>query len=233
MKSTINKIKFASLLSVLCFSGLFFNSCQTSEEVIFTYDEVLTKDSEIVSLMLDVVQGDTNRRNTKNYSAFNEENVEKCTNFVYPMEFVVFYQQNSSSVIDVINNDQELVSFLTDLQTTTTFKVRFPLTLVDVDGVETNIYSKEELQGVLELIAQLCKSSQNDDPNHGDDDDNDGDDNDGDDNDGDDNVMMTMMITTVMITMVMMTMTMMKMVMTITMMTTKLNMNIAERRIRK
>jgi len=160
-----------------CLSLLLFTFCQNvTDEIILTKGELINKDSKVVSLMIAAVKSNTN----KTFAKSDDDN--QCTDFLYPMTFDVFPGDDNVSFEMTINSDQELIDFLTTLTTTYEYYVNWPLTLIDVDGNELNIYSLVELEGTLEVIVDACNADSEDD----DDGDDNSDDND-DSEDGDDN----------------------------------------------
>jgi len=169
MKSRKIQLKSAFTVAVLCFSLIFFNSCQTSEdEVIFSSSELFTKDSKIVPLFLKAVGANMNTNNSKNFG-----DDEQCTQFVYPITFYAYTSDATEPSAVIISNDDELIEFLTSLTNGQEFFITYPVTLIDVDGVETVINDYPDLEGVLTMLVDACTG------------DDDGDDEDDDGNNGD------------------------------------------------
>tara|TARA_R110002073_G_scaffold336208_1_gene530961 strand:- start:102848 stop:103516 length:669 start_codon:yes stop_codon:yes gene_type:complete len=155
---------FGALLVLLLFT---FCSSET-ENIDHSREPGITKDARVVALLLEAVQD--NSVQTKSTSDTNQ-----CTNFRYPMTLEVFPGDDTESIDLTINNDEELIDFLTTLTTTYEFYINWPLTLVDVDGIETNIDSLDELVGTLEVIIEACDSANDDgDGDDGNDDSDDG-----------------------------------------------------------
>ena len=175
MKFKTEFIKSRLFRGILCIPFLFLTFCQDAEnEIIYSSEVILTKDSKIVPLLLKAVGAtDTNKVGAK---SFNEES--QCTEFVYPMTFYAYSSDAEEPAPVIINSNEELVNFLTSLTSGQEFFIVYPVTLVDVDGVETVINDYPDLEGVLTMAVDACQG--NDDS----DDDSDGDD--GDDDSGDD-----------------------------------------------
>ncbi len=175
MKSEKNLLRFAVMAVFLCSSLLLLNSCQTSEdEFVYRPEQLFTKDSKIVPLLLKAVGSNTDDISSKS------SNTESCTEFVYPMTFYAYANDSQDPYGVQINNNEELVAFLTTLTSGQEFFIMYPVTLVDTDGVETVITDYPDLEGVLTLAINACENSD------GDDDDNDGDNDDDNDGDNDD-----------------------------------------------
>jgi len=182
MKSTTrkgakNNLKFALLLLPL----LLLTFCQNIEEdIVFLKGATLTKDSKVVSLMIDAVKNNSDQTFAKSHSD------DQCTEIAYPMSFEVYHGDNPVPTVTTINSDEELIDFLSLLSTDTSFYIYFPITLIDVDGVETIIYSLEEFEGTLQMLVDACHGNDDGDSDDDDDDSDDDGDSDDDDSDGDD-----------------------------------------------
>jgi len=175
---TKNIFKYA-LLSIPL---LFFTYCQNIEEdVVFVEEAKLTKDSKIVSLMAQAINSDSDKK-TFTKSDINDQ----CTEFLYPMTFELYKGDNPTPTIVTINSDEELIAFLETLTTEVRFYIHYPITLVDVDGVETVINDLTDFEGTLQMLVDACQGYDDDDSDDDDSDDNDSDDDDSDDNDSDD-----------------------------------------------
>ncbi len=179
MISKLKQLKFCFFTIILCLSFVFLNSCQSAEdEFVFKSDLTFTKDSKIVSLLLSSVEN-----NSKNTFSKNITDDDQCTQFVYPMTFYAYYNDDTEPTAVQINSDEELTDFLTALTSGQEFFIMYPVTLVDIDGVETTIYDYPDLEGILTMLVDACGRDTDDNDDSDDDDNND----DGDDNDGDDN----------------------------------------------
>lgn len=177
-KKTIkNIIKAILLLSVVTLTF-----CGKGEEVVtFSNEGLMTKNSEVISLMMEVVGTSNQQSFTK--SDFATEQDDTCTDFRYP---ITFYLNEELAEAIVINSDQEFIDFINSLADDQYFYIYFPIILLDVDGEETIIYNLEELKGTLVYALDACDNvPQNDDGDDDDDNDNDdGSDDDDSDNDG-------------------------------------------------
>ncbi len=173
MKSTTN-VKYLFRYMFLFLPLLLFTFCQNlGEDLVFIEEAKVTKDSKIVSLMIEAVKSNADKTLAKS------DDDEQCTKFLYPMTFKVFFGDNPQSTQITINSDDELIEFLATLTSNTGFYILFPITLVDVDGVETIINDLTEFEGTLQMLVDACQG--------GDDDDSDDDDSDDDDDDDDSN----------------------------------------------
>jgi hypothetical protein len=183
MKSLRNQIKQTFPAMVLCLSLVFLNSCQTSEnDIVFSSEVLLTKDSKIVSLMIAAIEG-----NSSTISFKSTVDSSQCTEFVYPMRFYVYSDDSTTPEALIINNDEELLAFFRALTAGNQFFITYPVTLLDVDGGETVITDYPDLVGILTMLVDACNVDSDDgsDSGNGSDDD-DGSDDDGSDDDGSD-----------------------------------------------
>ncbi len=165
----LRKTQIILLAAILCLPLILFNSCETSEEIIFEQEKLFTKDSKIVPLFLKAVGATVDSSFKK---SFGDE--DQCTEFVYPMTFYAYSSDAEEPSPVVINNDEELVAFLTSLTSGQEFFITYPVTLIDVDGNQTVISDYPDLEGVLTMLIDACL---------GDDDDDDDDENDDNDDD--------------------------------------------------
>ena len=159
MKSLRNQIKQTFRVLVLCLSLVFFNSCQTSEnDIVFSSEVLLTKDSKIVPLLLKAVGA-----NTDGVSAKSTDDEQQCTQFVYPMTFYAYGSDAEEPYAVQINSDEELIAFLNALTAGNQFFITYPVTLLDVDGEETVINDYPDLEGILTMLVDACNSDDDDD----------------------------------------------------------------------
>jgi len=183
MKSLRNQIQSAFLATLLCVSLVFLNSCQTSEnDIVFSSEQLFTKDSNIVLLFLKALGEDP--ASTKSFAKSTTED-QQCTEFLYPMMFYTYTDDDTEPTAFVVNNDEEFVEFLTDLTSGEQFFIIYDVTLVDIDNNYTIITDYPDLEGILTMLVDAC-TGDDDGDNNGDDDSDGGDDSDNDDGDHDD-----------------------------------------------
>lgn len=181
MKSLRNKIKQTFPTMVLCLSLVFLISCQTSEnDIVFSSEVLLTKDSKIVALMIEAVGGSINNISSKSFAE-----VDQCTEFVYPITFYAYSNDSTTPEAVIINNDEELIAFFSALTADNQFFITYPITLLDTDGGETVINDYPDLEGILTMLVDACNANSDDGSDDGDGSDG-GDGNDGDGSDGGD-----------------------------------------------
>jgi hypothetical protein len=172
MKLSKNQIKSILIAIVLFLPIVLLNSCDTSEDdIIFTSEIKLTKESKIVSLMIASIQG----RSVSIFSKSMTDEV-KCTEFVYPMTFYAYSNDNEDPSAVNINSDEELLDFFESLNTLNQFFITYPVTLLDVDGNATVINDYPDLEGVLTMLVDACLDGSDDRDDSDDDDDDDVDD---------------------------------------------------------
>ena len=160
----LGKTQIIVLVAVLCLPLMLFNSCQTSDEIIFNQEKIFTKDSKIVPLFLKALGVNLDANFTK---SFGDE--EQCTEFLYPMTFYAYSGDDEEPSPVIINNDDELVEFLTSLTSGQEFFITYPVTLIDVDGNETVINDYPDLEGVLTMLVDACTGGEDDDDDDDDD----------------------------------------------------------------
>jgi hypothetical protein len=159
-KKTIKNITKAILL----LSVLTLTFCGKGEELVTFSDQgLITKDSEVISLMMEVVGA--SESHTKSDFATDQNN--SCTDFRYPISF---YLNEELAQAIVINSDEEFIDFVNSLQDDQYFNIYFPITLLDTDGEETIIYNLEELKGTLIYALDACDDVNDDDDDDSDDD---------------------------------------------------------------
>lgn len=159
MKSVLRYV----LLSLPLF--LLTNCQDITGNVILMKETQLTKDSEVVSLMLKAVQSDTNQIFSKSDDNDSDVDDDQCTNILYPINFDVFFGDDPNPTPVVINSDDELIEFLSTLTGNTGFYIYFPISLVDTDGNETIIYDLTEFEGTLQMLVDACQGSGDDNDN--------------------------------------------------------------------
>ncbi len=211
MKKKTSKIRLSTFKFLLFLPILLLSFCDSNlEEPFLNSENKLTKDSKVLLLMKAAIQNDSDQKLTKNKSALSKstatEDDDQCTHFLYPMTFEVYSRDDSNPDLKKINSDEELIAFIDaftfeeelSIASTPNYElyIFFPITLLDADGVETELGNLTELEGTLQMAVEAC-ASLNDDSSDGNDDGNDDDDdddydddddgsNDGDNNDSDD-----------------------------------------------
>jgi hypothetical protein len=175
MKSKIMKINI-SIFRYLLFLPLFFLTfCQSNENVLLSNSEgKLSKDSKVLSLMKEAIGGTNKTLAKSGNDDIDDTDEDQCTNFKYPMTFYVFFGDNPIAEEVIVNSDEELLAFFDNLTNTNGLYIIFPITLIDVDGVEIVINDLTELEGTLQMAVDACHDG-NDDGNNDNDDDNDDD----------------------------------------------------------
>ena len=179
--NTFSKIQSIALKLLLCSSVLLFTFCDTKEELVFDSSKnLLTKDAPIVQLLTTMA--------TKNIEARTAlksgSNTPDCTGLNYPISFNAYFGDDPTAQEIVVNNDEELLQFFgTTLTPENPYYVRFPVTLLDSEGIETQVHSLEDLENIVHLALEVCygdddsddsdDDSENDDDNDEDNDDND------------------------------------------------------------
>ena len=188
MKKKTIKIKWNKFKYLLFLPILLLTFCDSNlEGPNLSAENKLTKDAKVLTLMKSAIQSDSDDNLAKNKSSLSKsttaEEDSQCTHFLYPMTFEVG-SRDSDAVLREINSDEELIAFIDTLIASTTnfeFYIFFPITLLDTDGVETEINDLTALEGTLQMALEACASF-NDEPtdDNGDDDESSGDNEDND-----------------------------------------------------
>ena len=177
---TVRNILKYTLVSLLL---LTFTFCQNLDEEFISINKTkVTKDSKVVSLMIDVA------KNGISFVSAKSDDNQQCASFLYPITFDVFFGDNPVSSVMTINSDAELLDFLMTLTGNTGFYINFPIYLLDANGVEVIINDLFEFENALQTAIEICTGGDDDsdDDNDNDDDDDDDSDDDDDDDDSDD-----------------------------------------------
>lgn len=179
MKSNNIKFKLGKLRYLFFIPLMFLSFCDnSSEEIYFSEEGILTKDSKVISLMTAAVKSNSVEELNKS-SDLNTDGSNQCVEFQYPMTFSAYIGDNPTIQVIVIISDEELLEFFNTLTTTNQIYIIFPVVLIDVDGIPTEITNLTDLEGTLQMALDACGGNGDDD---GDDD---GDDEGNDDGDED------------------------------------------------
>lgn len=180
-KTTI--IKSIAFKVLLCLPLVFLTFCDTQEELVFDGSKnLITKNSKVVELLTEMATKNLEYGSNLKSSSTTPE----CTGLKYPVTFDAYYGDNPAAQQITINSDQELLDFFnTQMTAENPYYILFPVTLIDVEGIETEISSLEELEGTIQMALDACYGD-NDSDDDGSDDDSDNGSDDGDDNDDSD-----------------------------------------------
>jgi hypothetical protein len=151
MKTKNTKSKMLSVRYLLFLPFLFFTFCQEgSEEIADSPDEVITVESNIVTLMKAAVA-------TKSDDDDND-NDEQCVEFKYPIAFYAYYTNSRTIDTRVINSDEQLFSFFDELINTDQIMIDFPMEIIGEDG-GIEIGDMDELEATLEIAVDACRGN--------------------------------------------------------------------------
>ncbi|PHR71846.1 MAG: hypothetical protein COA67_05470 [Lutibacter sp.] len=101
----------------------------------------------------------------------DEDDDIECIDFQYPITFSVFNSQNNQISTITINSDQEMYSFIENLDENDLASISFPITVVLFDGTSITIDSLLALENIIEEVSNQC--DEDDDYDWDDDDNND------------------------------------------------------------
>ena len=175
MKLKNVEFKFGIFRYLLFLPFLMFTFCENlNEDLILSTNDVLTKDSKVISLMMSAVKSSSDIAFTKS------GNNDQCTEFQYPITFILV-EEIAKPI--VISSDEQLNEFINSLTIRDNFIMYFPITLIDSEGEVTQLADLTALEGTLQMALDACEGNGDDDDDNND---NDGDDNNV--NDGDNDV---------------------------------------------
>lgn len=150
----INKSIFKYLLFL---PFLLFTFCQSENDATpFDENEMITKDSNVVSLMQLAINGSSVDDYANKDDNNKDDSDDQCTEFLYPFTIYAYVGDNPALQTILINSDEELLAFFEELTTTNRIYIDFPVSLIDDDGVETVINNLTELEGTLQLVIDAC-----------------------------------------------------------------------------
>ncbi|WKK67524.1 hypothetical protein [Lutimonas zeaxanthinifaciens] len=170
-------IKWSTFKYFLFLPMLLFSFCDSNvEEPILNSKKGLSKDAKVFSLMKAAIQSDSDKSLTSNKTDLAKgtetEADDQCTHFLYPMYIDVYEGDNPVPEKVEINSDEELIAFIDgftyneelSIATTPDYRmyIRFPIILLDADGVQTELNNLIELEGTLEMAVEACASLEND-----------------------------------------------------------------------
>jgi len=133
---------------------LFFTFCQEgSEEFTESPDEVITVESNIVTLMKAAIATKTDDD--------DNDNDEQCVEFKYPIVFYAYYTGSRTIGTTEIENDEQLFDFFDKLEATDQLMIDFPIELIGTDEPPTitTIGSLDELEATLAIAVEACRGN--------------------------------------------------------------------------
>ncbi|MDX5586472.1 MAG: hypothetical protein QNK20_16420 [Aureibaculum sp.] len=158
--------KFGIFKYLLFLPFLMFTFCENlNEDLILSTNDILTKDSKVISLMISAVKSSSDIAFTKS------GNNDQCTEFQYPITFILV-EEIAKPI--VISSDEQLNEFINSLTIRDNFIMYFPITLIDSEGEVTQLADLTALEGTLQMALDACEGNGDDDDDNND---NDGDDN--------------------------------------------------------
>ncbi len=173
MKKKTTNIRISTFKFLLFLPLFLLSFCDSNlEEPILNSENRLSQDSKVLLLMKAAVQNDSDQNLTKNKSTSSKstatEEDDQCTYFLYPMTFEVYSGDDPNPDLREINSDEELITFIDafafeeelSIATTPNYElyIFFPITLLDADGVETELGNLTELEGTLQMAVEACAS---------------------------------------------------------------------------
>ena len=161
MKTKILKNKFNLFRYLLFLPLLLLSYCQVSNESIeidTAEDQVITKDSKIVSLIKSAMKSDDDNDDDN-----DDDDDVQCVPFQYPFAIDAIFANSQSIETIIINNDAELFAFFDTLTSTDQIRFDFPITLIGADGNTTSVGSVTELEAALQIVVDACRDDDDDD----------------------------------------------------------------------
>ena len=182
--NTISRLRSIAVKIILSSSVLLFTFCDTKEELVFDSSKnLLTKDAPIVQLLTTMATKNIEAKAALKSGSSNPD----CTGLNYPISFNAYFGDNPTAQEIVVNSDEELLEFFATMLTPENpYYVRFPVTLLDSEGIETQVHSLEDLENIVHLALEVCYGDDDENDDSDDDNDNDDDNDDNDETDDDD-----------------------------------------------
>lgn len=148
-------LNFGIFRYLLFLPFLMFTFCESlNEDLIISTNDVLTKDSKVISLMMSAIKSSSDVEFTKS------GNNDQCTEFQYPITFLLV-EEIATPI--VINSDEQLNEFINNLSSRDNFIMYFPITLIDSEGEETQLADLTALEGTLQMALDACEGNGDDD----------------------------------------------------------------------
>jgi hypothetical protein len=115
----------------------------------------VNSDAEFAELVIDCIEGGI------------DDDIE-CLDFVYPLKISVYDGTNQVVEVVEVNSDEELYKLFASLDAEHYLAFEFPLMLILYDGTEVIVNNNDELEKLIEEVADDC--DEDDDNDHDDDD---------------------------------------------------------------
>ena len=172
MKTKSTKSNRMTFRYLLFLPFLFFTFCEEDKEIVTisqSSDQVITKDSKIVSMVLEYLS-EANRANSKSDDDDND-NDEQCIEFQYPITFFAILPTSQNIETITVNNDQEFFDFFDTLDPQDQIMLDFPIELFTLNGVPVTIMNFDDLLEMFTVAVSECREDDHDDDDHDDEDD--------------------------------------------------------------
>tara|TARA_R110002072_G_scaffold193809_2_gene350957 strand:- start:18 stop:1520 length:1503 start_codon:yes stop_codon:yes gene_type:complete len=130
--------KTAFLPLVALFSFLLLLSCSTDDGIVIDdVQETITNDSQLFNLLNRIPESS------------NTPNSISCIDFQYPITFLIFDSNNQQTGSQTVNNDVELLLFITNIEPNTTISIEFPISVILQNGSVVQVNNNQELQNLI------------------------------------------------------------------------------------
>ncbi|MCR9181856.1 MAG: hypothetical protein NXH73_02925, partial [Flavobacteriaceae bacterium] len=132
----MKKTAFLPLIAI--FSFLFLLSCSTDDGIVIDdVQETITNDSQLFNLLNRIPESS------------NTPNSISCIDFQYPITFLIFDSNNQQTGSQTVNNDVELLLFITNIEPNTTISIEFPISVILQNGSVVQVNNNQELQNLI------------------------------------------------------------------------------------
>lgn len=121
--------------------------------------QVIQKDYTVVTLN-SKTELDT-LRTTCNGENVEDEDIE-CVDFEYPIDISLFNTVSERSSRETIDDDEQLYSFITNLESSIVADFVYPVKLISRNGGEENINAAEELKRFIDTVGACDEDDDND-----------------------------------------------------------------------
>ncbi len=132
-------MKKLALLPIYFLLSLFvFTSCTTDEAINDNANsESIAMNSQLANLLVRTSE------NSNNPNAIN------CINFQYPITFILLNVNNQQTGTQTVNNDAELLFFLTTIDPNGSVSIVFPINVILSDGAIVTVNNNQELLDII------------------------------------------------------------------------------------
>lgn len=132
----MKKTAFLPLIAI--FSFVLLLSCSTDDGIVINDpQETINSSSQLFNLLNRIPENS------------NTPNSISCIDFQYPITFLIFDNTNQQTGSQTVNNDIELLLFITNIDPNTTISIEFPISVILENGSVVQVNNNQELQNLI------------------------------------------------------------------------------------